>query len=96
MAGIIYFFFKNKMMYYQGSTLPAYKNSGAMTIIIAESVRLFGPKYQYLDFDGSMIEPIERFFRGFGAFPVRYGNFTLQRLPFWARWGYLVKSMLGR
>jgi len=47
-----------------------------MTIIIAESVRLFGPKYQYLDFDGSMIEPIERFFRGFGAFPVRYGNFN--------------------
>ncbi len=93
-AGIIYFFFKNKMIYYQGSTLPAYKNSGAMSNIIAESVRLFGSKYECLDFDGSMIEPIERFFRGFGAFPVRYGNFTLDRLPVLLRWGYSLQSTL--
>lgn len=92
-AGIIYFFFKNKMIYYQGSTLPAYKNSGAMSKIIAEGVRLFGSKYEYLDFDGSMIEPIERFFRGFGAFPVRYGNFTLDRLPLLARWGYSLRTV---
>lgn len=91
-AGIIYFFFKHKMIYYQGSTLPAYKSSGAMTHIIAESVRLFGEKYQYLDFDGSMIEPIEHFFRGFGAFPVRYGSFVLNRLPLWANWAYAVKK----
>lgn len=87
-AGIIYFFFKNKMIYYQGSTLPEYKNSGAMTKIIAESVRLYGARYQYLDFDGSMMEPIERFFRGFGAFPVRYSHFTLNRLPLLARWAF--------
>ncbi|MFN0037378.1 MAG: GNAT family N-acetyltransferase [Saprospiraceae bacterium] len=91
-AGIVYFFFKNKIIYYQGSTLPEYKNSGAMTRIIAESVRMFGANHQFLDFDGSMIEPIERFFRGFGAFPVRYGVFTLNRLPGWARWAYSLKS----
>lgn len=80
-AGIIYFFHRQKMIYYQGSTLPDYKNTGIMTKIIAESVRLNEGKYEYLDFDGSMIEPIERFFRGFGAFPVRYSNVTLNRLP---------------
>jgi len=79
-AGIIYFFFGEKMIYYQGSTLPAYKNTGIMTKIIAESVRLYSHQYRILDFDGSMIEPIERFFRGFGAYPVRYGHFTLNRL----------------
>lgn len=84
-AGIIYFFYKDKMIYYQGSTLPAYKNSGIMSKIIAESVRLYGSDYHYLDFDGSMIEPIERFFRGFGAFPVRYSRFTLNRLPWYFR-----------
>jgi hypothetical protein len=94
-AGIIYFFFKNKMIYYQGSTLPEYKNSGAMSKIIAESVRRFGANYQYLDFDGSMIEPIERFFRGFGAFPVRYGSFMLDRLPLGARWAYSLKLAYG-
>jgi Acetyltransferase (GNAT) domain len=80
-AGIIYFFYGTKMIYYQGSALPAYKNAGAMSIIIAESVRLYAGQYQYLDFDGSMIESIERFFRGFGACPVRYSQFTLNRLP---------------
>jgi Acetyltransferase (GNAT) domain len=80
-AGIIFFFYGTKMIYYQGSTLPAYKNSGAMSSIIAESVRLYAPFYHYLDLDGSMIESIERFFRGFGAYPVRYSQFTLNRLP---------------
>jgi hypothetical protein len=85
-AGIIYFFYKDTMIYYQGSTLPEYKNSGIMSAIIAESVRLYGHQYRYLDFDGSMIEPIERFFRGFAAFPVRYSRFTLDRLPLPVSW----------
>ena len=95
-AGIIFFFFKKKMIYYQGSTLPGHKNSGAMTKIIAESVRLFGEGHDWLDFDGSMLEPIERFFRGFGAEPVRYGQFTLDRLPGWARAGLFLRNILGK
>jgi len=91
-AGIIYFFYKRKMIYYQGSALPDYKNSGVMSKIIAESVRLRGQGYDYLDFDGSMIESIERFFRGFGAFPVHYSNFILNRLPFVHNFIYQIKS----
>ncbi len=91
-AGIIYFFHGRKMIYYQGSTLPAYKNAGIMSKIIAESVRLNEGKYDYLDFDGSMIEAIERFFRGFGATPVRYTNFTFNRLPRLVKLGLGVKS----
>jgi hypothetical protein len=91
-AGIIYFFHKEKMIYYQGSTLPAYKNSGIMSKIIAESVLLFGHQYRCLDFDGSMVEPVERFFRGFGAYPVRYSNFSLNRLAFLPRMAYWLVS----
>ncbi len=91
-AGIIYFFHREKMIYYQGSTLPAYKNSGIMSKIIAESICRFGHQYRYLDFDGSMMEPIERFFRGFGAYPVRYSNFRLNRLPFLLRLAHRVVS----
>lgn len=91
-AGIIYFFYQNKMIYYQGSTISDYKNSGIMSKIIAESVRLFGHEYRYLDFDGSMIEPIERFFRGFGAYPVQYSNFCLNRLPFFFRLAHRMRS----
>ena len=90
-AGIIYFYFRNKMIYYQGSTLPDYKNSGIMSKIILESIRQHGHRHQYLDFDGSMLEPIERFLRGFGAFPVRYSNFRLNRLPRWAKWAYRLR-----
>lgn len=93
-AGIIYFFHQQKMIYYQGSTLPEFKNTGIMSKIIAESVRLYGEKYHFLDFDGSMIEPIERFFRGFGAYPVRYCNFTLNRLRGLPRLAYFLKNTL--
>jgi len=93
-AGIIYFFYKNKMIYYQGSTLSEYKNSGAMTAIIAESIKKYSDEYEFLDFDGSMIEPIERFFRGFGAFPMKYSNFTLNRLPLLPRLIQRFKSRI--
>ncbi|MBK7340315.1 MAG: hypothetical protein IPQ10_02440 [Saprospiraceae bacterium] len=88
-AGMIYFLYKNKMIYYQGSTIPKYKNSGAMSLIISESVRILGGNYTILDFDGSMIEPIERFFRGFGAYPVPYFSYTLNNSP------WLIQKILN-
>lgn len=93
-AGIIYFFYKDKMIYYEGSTIPEHKNSGAMSLIISESVRLNCVKYKVLDFDGSMIEGIERFFRGFNSYPVHYSCFSLNRLPLLLKPLYKLYSFL--
>jgi hypothetical protein len=39
-----------------------------------------------LDFEGSEIEGIARFYRGLGAKPVYYYSVKQNRLPVWARW----------
>ncbi len=91
-AGILFFTFKDTTIYYFGGTAPEYKQSGAMSLIIWEAIKnARNNGYKVFDFDGSMIEPIERFLRGFGAVPVPYmrvrknsllpGNVAI-RLPF--------------
>ena len=72
-AGILFFAFKDTTIYYFGGTAPEYKHSGAMSLIIWEAIKKArNSGYKVFDFDGSMIEPIERFLRGFGAVPVPY------------------------
>jgi hypothetical protein len=43
-----------------------------MTLIIGESILNHSGGCAILDFDGSMVEGIERFFRGFNSKPVMY------------------------
>jgi hypothetical protein len=83
-AGILFFVHKDTTIYYFGGTAPEYKHSGAMSLIIWESIKkAHAEGYKVYDFDGSMIEPIERFLRGFGAVPVPYLSVKKNRLLPW-------------
>ncbi len=53
--------------YLIGGSDPKLRNSGAMSLLMFESIKFASSKVNCFDFEGSMIEPIERFFRGFGA-----------------------------
>ena len=58
---------------------PDFRNYGAASLLIREIVcytSVFAPKF---DFEGSMIEPVERSFRQFGAEQVPY--FSLTKTP---------------
>ena len=55
------------MYYLIGGGDPVLRNSGATSMLIYESIRFAATKVDCFDFEGSVIEPIERFFRGFGA-----------------------------
>lgn len=55
---------------------PALRNSGAVSLCMWEVIKYASKVTKRFDFAGSMLEPIERFFRGFGATQVPYSSIT--------------------
>ena len=58
--------------YILGGTDDSGRAAGAMTLLLWEGIRCAAARDTVLDFDGSMVETIERFFRSFGAKQVPY------------------------
>ncbi|HON18880.1 MAG TPA: GNAT family N-acetyltransferase [Salinivirgaceae bacterium] len=63
---------KHTAYYLLGGGDPDLRNSGATSLLLWEAIRFASTKVQTFDFEGSMIEPIERFFRAFGAEQIDY------------------------
>ncbi len=75
----------NKAIYLIGSSTPEGKETGAMTLIIDKYIRDHAEKNLTLDFEGSNIESIARFFKGFGAKKCTYLNLKRNNLPWYLR-----------
>jgi hypothetical protein len=58
--------------YLLGGADPRLRSSGAQLLLFWEAIRLAETLNLKFDFEGSMIEPIERVFRAFGAVQVPY------------------------
>ena len=71
-AAIYLVHFNSTMYYLTGGGDPKYRNSGATSWLINEALKLAKHRQYSFDFEGSMIEPIERFFRAFGAIQTPY------------------------
>lgn len=68
-----YFVFDHRRCYYLlGGGDPLYRNSGASSLLLWEGIKYSTTCSKVFDFEGSMIEPIEKFIRGFGARPRVY------------------------
>ena len=63
---------KDSAWYLMGGGDPIYRDSGAYSLALWEAIKFASTVTKSFDFEGSMIEPIERFFRGFGGFPTPY------------------------
>jgi hypothetical protein len=55
---------------------PSVRNSGGASLCMWKAILHAAQVTQRFDFAGSMLEPVERFFRGFGAAQVPYFNIT--------------------
>ena len=55
---------------------PKLRKSGATSLLLWEAINRQPLGVQVFDFEGSMIEPIERFFRAFGAVQTPYFEIT--------------------
>ncbi len=58
--------------YVMGGGDPDLRSSGATSLCLWEAIRFAATRTTRFDFEGSMLEPVERFFRGFGAVQVPY------------------------
>jgi len=58
----------NETAYYLiGCAEDKFRNSGAMSYLMWQAIKFSGSVTKSFNFEGSMLEPIERFFRGFGG-----------------------------
>ena len=65
---VVYFIYDSSSVYYlMGGIDPKFSSSGAQSLLMWEGIKLASQRNSVFDFEGSMIKPIERFFRSFGA-----------------------------
>jgi lipid II:glycine glycyltransferase (peptidoglycan interpeptide bridge formation enzyme) len=76
-AGVLMIWDEQSAYYIMGGGNPELRNSGATSLCMWEAIKYASIVTQRFDFEGSMIEPIERFFRGFGAKQKLY--FTISK-----------------
>jgi hypothetical protein len=62
---------------------PDLRNSGAMSLLVWEALQFVATVTKKFDFEGSVIEPVERFFRSFGGTLKPY--FRIARFSRWLR-----------
>ncbi len=77
---------------------PSLRSSGANALAMWESIKFASQVTAAYDFEGSMIEPIEEFFRGFGAVQAQYfeiSRITSRQLQFRIYRGKLLRLMFA-
>jgi hypothetical protein len=65
--------------YLMGGGDPKLRTSGETSLCMWEAIKFASTVTKSFDFEGSMIEPIERFFRGFGGIQTPF--FSITRVP---------------
>ena len=78
-AGVYIVWDGNSAYYLMGGGDPELRNSGATSLCMWEAIKFAATVTQRFDFEGSMIEPVEKFFRAFGAQQTPY--FTVSKTP---------------
>ncbi len=62
--------------YLVGCTNTDFKATDGGSLLLWESIKYASTRSKQFDFEGSMLEPIEQYFRSFGAEPVAYHRIT--------------------
>jgi hypothetical protein len=66
-AGIYLTWDSTTAYYLLSGTDPAYRSSGALYLLVWHAIQYAGREGLSFDFEGSMLEPVEEVFRGFGG-----------------------------
>jgi len=75
-AGNFLIYDENTVYYLMGGIDPNYKDLGGMDVVQYESIKFALKSGRKFDFEGSMIESIEKYFRSFGAIQKPYFNIS--------------------
>ncbi len=71
-AGALIIWDEESAYYLLGGSDPELRNSGATSFCLWEAIKFFKDKTKKFDFEGSMIQPVEKFVRAFGAKQVEF------------------------
>lgn len=71
-AAILVVWDKTTAYYILGARNPELQTRQAMSLNLWSAIQFVSDKSQRFDFEGSMIEPVERYFRTYGAIQTRY------------------------
>ncbi|CBJ83425.1 conserved hypothetical protein [Xenorhabdus bovienii str. Jollieti] len=71
-AGAYLIWDNNNAYYIMAGADPSLPNSGATSLCLWEAIKFASTVTKNFDFEGSMLEPVERFFRAFGAEQTPY------------------------
>lgn len=85
-AAVFFCRWKNRLIYMNAASSPEGKEMRAMFHLIDRLLENSAGKNLTLDFEGSMIPGVARFFEGFGATPETYYRMLFNRLPGPLRW----------
>jgi hypothetical protein len=87
MCAAVYFCrWKNRVIYLNAATSVKGKKLGAMYFLVDNFIRGSAERNLLLDFEGSMIPGVARFYGGFGATPETYFQLKFNRLPLPFKW----------
>lgn len=75
-AGVYIIWDKDCAYYLMGGGDPDLRSSGATSLCMWHAIQFAATKVKTFDFEGSMLEPVERFFRAFGAKQTPYFSIT--------------------
>ncbi len=73
---------RNRAVYLNAFSTDEGKKNRAMYVIVDEFIKEFAGTGLLLDFEGSSIDGVARFYKGFGAATETYYHLYLNRLPF--------------
>ena len=78
-AGAYIIWDEQSAYYLMGGGNPVLRSSGATSLCMWEAIQFSASVTKSFDFEGSMNEPVERFFRAFGAVQTPY--FSIKKTP---------------
>ena len=82
LAAVFFIFSHKKAIYLFAASNEEGKEKRAMFILIDEFIKKYSEKNLTLDFEGSNIEGLARFYKSFGAVDCEYVTIKKNRLPF--------------
>ena len=85
LAGGLYLFYKNRIVYLFGSATDQGLRHQSMTLLMDHLIRKYGGTSYTLDFEGGNTPGLAQFYSSFGAYPVYFSEVQMLRIPFLLR-----------
>lgn len=85
-AGAFFLVSPGKIIFLFGAASDQAKKTGAMGLLLDYLIQQRAGSGDLLDFEGSDLDGVARFYAGFGAKPVTYVSLTRTSLPWFLRW----------